>query len=390
LKSTVEARITTAGEYLTKRKEKYPPQVAPVGGGDRAQRLYDELAPSLPDELRNLFSTGATAVGEIGINRPIVHTVEDGQVVEFYSGMLDFTHAVVRTLAGLNVHVAPHREATKRALSIEEITHATAHLFRHWRWPNRWLPAIRRIDSTPFPLEDFTERWARDMTVAVERFLLAHELGHVILAHKLTDSLFEKEEVSADALGGAILRRFADGGGDDFARLFGGSVLALRIFAALEAVGVRFEEQYPDQGARLESYWTFMHKGSPSHQYFYEASRIAVAYLKQMDDVVALLGGKIETRKPDDQRILAIMIGMLLELSRQAVERKDLVDYITHRAADTPKDILQNALQALCRYYLDSPPPKDAFFDPQTNRRMGRALRTVLPDLSADVRKMCQ
>jgi hypothetical protein len=186
------------------------------------------------------------------------------------------------------------------------------------------------------------------------------------------------------------LRRFADGGGDDFARLFGGSVLALRIFAALEAVGVRFGEQYPDQDARLKSYWTFMHERSPSHQYFYEASRIAVAYLEQMDDVVARLkGGTIEIHKLDDQRILATMIGMLLELSRQAVERKQLVDYITQLAADTPKDILQNALQALCHYYLGSL-PKDAFFDPWTNREMGRALRTALPDLSADVRKMCQ
>lgn len=382
--------MTTAAEYLAKRKEKHPPQVAPVGGADRAQHLYGELAPFLPDELRNLFSTGAVAVGEIGINHPIVQTLEDGQVVEFYSGMLDFTHAVVRTLAGLNVHVAPHREATKCALSKEEVAHATAQLFRKWRWPNRWLPAVRRIDSAPFALEDFTERWVRDMTVAVERFLLAHELGHVILAHKLTDSLFEKEEVSADALGGAILRRFADGGGDDFARLFGGSVLALRIFAALEAAGVRFGEQYPDQDARLKSYWTFMHERSPSHQYFYEASRIAVAYLGQMDDVVALLkDGTIGIQKLDDERILAIMIGMLLELSRQAIEQKELVEYITQRAADTPKDILQNALQALCHYYLDSPPPKNAFFDPWTNRKMGRALRTVLPDLSADVRTMC-
>ena len=377
--------MTSAVEYLAERKKKFPPHGPAGTGADRAQQLYAELAPSLPAALRHIVATDTVCVGEIGDNQPLVETVRNGSVIEFYSGMMEFLYAVVRTLAGMNIRVEPrHGPANKPALSSTSVAKDVARLLHQWRWPNRWLWAIRRIEASPFELSDPHENWAREVTKASERFLLAHELGHVVIAHGLAESLFANQEMSADAIAGCTLIRFSKDYGDDLARSFGGSVLALRVFAALQSVGVPFSGEYPKQVDRMKSYWSFIRSRMSSWQYFHEVSRIAVAYLEQMDDVVAILDGRAIADSPDTERFLVTLIGMLLEVSRNAVPKEEMVEYIVRRFDHTPTAVVRQTLQALYCYYVDAP-AGDAFFDSWTIARMGQSLRAVVKVLPSAI-----
>jgi hypothetical protein len=70
--------VTSASEELAKHQKAYPPRYGYLRGVDRAQQLYRNLAPTLPPRIRDLFSSGLAAVGEVGRNYPdILRQVKD-------------------------------------------------------------------------------------------------------------------------------------------------------------------------------------------------------------------------------------------------------------------------------------------------------------------------
>ncbi len=128
--------MTPAQEHLASLKKRRPPRYRLIDGRDRAQQLFDLLAPSLPDLVQSLHTNGTIVIGEIGLNRPDARTIpvaDNGSVIEITSGMMDFVYAVARALAGVFVgHSDSGQPENQPALDLSGVVEHIAALFQIW------------------------------------------------------------------------------------------------------------------------------------------------------------------------------------------------------------------------------------------------------------------
>jgi hypothetical protein len=383
-------QLTPAVAQLAKRQRKYPPLYNSVGGGDRALQLYQALAPALPHKIRELVDTGTVAIGEIGLYSPQIQTISidaDGAVVEFNSGMMDFIYAVIRTLSGSTVRVTTAGAQNDPALPLTEIARQTAALFRQWKWPRNWIWSIRRIRYPAFQITDSVHGWVERMAKNTELFLLAHELGHVSIDSALVPPSPEKTEVRADTIGCGFMFSLAMIGHVDLAEAFSAGILAIRICAGLEDMGVQFPRLYPPQAERLNILCKHMMSVCPSVQYFHEISRIGVAYEDQMDDVEDHFDKRPRAHPPNRERVLVRLIAELLDVAQGRLSSSQFAGHIMGLSEQTPADITRQAFHSLYDYYVSLPPSR-SFIDPVMRDRMGRLLLQVVEGLPKQTQEL--
>jgi len=382
--------MTTASDYLAKQQKAYPPRYAYSHGLDRAQRLYQYLAPVLPPRILELFASGLLAVGEVGRNNPDVatSTQSDGSVViQFNSGMIDFVEAVARGLAGLFVMQTASGNKNAPALTLQEAALKIAGFFREWKWPENWLWIFRPTRSPQFALTDHARKTAEADVTRAQLFMLAHELGHVVLEKKILPPFFANTETNADITALKFVTDFATRRGEDHTPIFAGAVLAIRIFAGLEKVGVCFTGEYPDQAERIANISAYMLSLCPSKQYFHEISRIAVAYQDMMDSVESIIVKRPCPVRPDAERIIPHLIAALLAAVQNQTTKERLIARILAIAEQTPADIKRQVADTLHQYYVAAP-QDETLFDDVTKGKMGALIVEVLPELPEQVRVM--
>jgi hypothetical protein len=382
--------MTPATTLLAKHQKMHPPFYASVGGADRAIQIFGVLAPHLPMALRDSVANGAVAIGEIGRNIPGIQTIPiagNEAIIEFNSGMMDFVYAVVRTLTGSWVRVTRQGAQNEPAASLTTVAHDAAVLFRQWKWPNRWIWAVRRIKYPRFAITEKVQGRAEEVAKCVESFLLAHELGHVAIDLGLLPPSTENVELRADAVGCGLM--FSLGLHDvDLADGYGAAVLATRICVALEDLGIRFDGSYPKcETTRLESLKEVAKSHCPSIQYFHEISRIAGAYEDHMDDVEDHIRGRKQNHPPDYERILVWLIAQLLDVALGRLSSQVMSQRIVDLHAQKPPDIVRQVLHTLHGYYL-AEPRADSFIDPETRRRMRQCLLSIMDGLPDNTKKL--
>jgi hypothetical protein len=204
-------------------------------------------------------------------------------------------------------------------------------------------------------------------------FLLAHELGHVAIHHGLLPASPVNEKLRADTVGCGIMFDLAKSHQIDPTEVYGAAVLALRICAGLEHVGVRFSGAYPEhEEERVESLREeVISHCCPSMQYFHEISRIAAAYEDQMDDVESHFCKTC--RSPNSERILVLLIAELLDMAQGRLALRKFSERLLALSGQTPSEILQSSYRKLYKYYVDAP-PTHSFIDPYMRQRMGSVL----------------
>lgn len=372
--------MTPATSYFAKRRNRFP-----IDGLDRAQYLYVVLQSQLPAELHDLVSNGSVVIGELARNPPEIQTVPIGgneAVVEFNSGMFDFFYSVVRSLSGSMVRVTESGPKNEAPLSLSDVAHNTAALFRQWKWPNSLLWTVRKIHYPQFPITERIRQRVLEFSKYTELFLLAHELGHVEMECGIAQQKPENVEVEADAIGCKLLFGVASFGIIDLADLYGAAVLAVRICAALEHIGFKFSRAYPNQDTRLQCLRSAALAICPSMQYFHEISRIGVAYQDEMDDVEKQFEKNPPVRVQDEERLLVRLIAELLDAALGRSSDRVLAEHIINLHEHREGLALQEALRTLCQYYV-ALPPVDSFIDIGMRRRMRSSLLQVgklLPD----------
>jgi hypothetical protein len=345
------------------------------------------VEPCLPQNLRDLVSSGAVTIGEVGLNAPGVQTITvgGGAVIEFNSGMVDFVYAVVRTLAGNMVRVTTSGPQNEPALSVVDVARDAAALFKQWKWPNRLLWTVRRIAYPPFEITGKVQGRAEEVAKNAELFLLAHELGHVSIDRGLVPPVPENDELRADAIGCGLMIRLANFGRIDLADAFGAATLAIRICAALEDVGVQFSRAYPPEVERLKNLRNVAISACPSMQYYHEISRIGVAYEDQMDDVQDHIDKMPRVRAADGERLLVRFIAELLDVALGRLSDHTFVEHIIALNSEVPPEVMRQALRTLDAYYV-ARPPKDSFIDTDMRGRMRQSLLRVKADLPNDIK----
>jgi hypothetical protein len=275
------------------------------------------------------------------------------------------------------VKVTSKGPENQAALSPADVARDAAALFTDWRWPKRLLWYMRRTDPPHFDAASGVDRTVDQIAAGAARFLLGHELGHVALDRGLASVAGMTGERAADAVGLEFLRRAGARQGVDPTLTFAHVIVAVRICASLQRVGVDFQTDYGDQNQRVDSLRDVMRAACPSEQFFHEIARIAVAYQDQMDDIDALIERRSIAPPRDPERVLVRLIAMLLDVAIHRLSPARFVANIAEVAARAPPPVMEEALRSLFRYYLGAPSEK-SFIDPCTQDSMGTALREAV------------
>jgi len=385
---------TPALAYLAERQRGHPPRYARRGGADRAQQLCGVLEPELPEPLQALLRTGAVAVGEVGIYVPDVRTIPvaseglDGFVIEFTTGMMDFNYAVGRALAGVDMGQTRSDSDGREALELPGVVALVAGVFQEWARHSRWswLLPRRRVKHVELAVADSVRQWIEMLATTAELFMLARELGHVALDRGLCPPLSENVAEDADRYGLQFFLPAAEKR-VGLRRAYAGAVFAIRVFAGLERLGVRFSTERPPQAKRVELLRTHILSRTPSRQYFHEISTIMEACQDVMDDV----DNHIDRRSPsilrDAEQTVVLLIAQLEDLTRGRAPQSEFVEDFVRIARRTPPDTLRRACTTLVEYYL--PPWTDeSYVSPDLRIQMASALVAVVDALPEHLRKL--
>lgn len=384
--------MTTASDELAKHQKACPPRYAHLQGLDRAQQLYQNLVPVLPPRISDLFSNGLVAVGEVGRNNPDIQTIQisgGGSVIEFNSGMMDFVYTVARGLAGRSVRRTASGPENQEALSLPDVVRQIGKVFMQWKWYRRWLWKLRRIRYPEFHITENTHRWVEANATLAELFMLSHEIGHIVLEQKILPPLTANAELNADTIGLELIANLVTKRGEDINLVFAGAVFAIRIFAGLEKVGVRFSSAYPPQAERIANISACMLSLCPSRQYFHEISRVAVSYQDIMDDVENHIVRRTAPVKPDTERITVRLIAELLDVALGRLPKKKFIAYIIQTAEETSPDMMRQVVDTLKKYYVDAP-QDEPFLDQDIKKKMGALIIEILSELPEQVRVMLE
>ena len=90
-------KITAAStaHYLASAQKKNPPIQIPGYPQDYGKKLYSMLEKRLSEEVRQLYSKGKIAIGEIGIFEPNIYVEKvfpAGYVIQVYTGLFHFLY----------------------------------------------------------------------------------------------------------------------------------------------------------------------------------------------------------------------------------------------------------------------------------------------------------
>jgi hypothetical protein len=387
--------MTGAQATIARIQKAHPPRT----DTDGARQLFDSLVPSLPKDIVDLFVNGTVAVGEVGRNTPDVRMrpIEGDRsyVIEFNSGMIEFIYAVVHTLAGLNVQRTTLGAANEPAQRYEDVIDQVADLYKDWKWPKKWLWLFRRTPYHDSRLTVPTLKWDERVARHAELFMLAHEIGHVVIDLKMLQSLnlsleIKNVEQAADAIGLAIVLRYARSAGHSIELAYAGAVLAIRTFAGLQRVGVKFLSDYGDHLQRIENIRSVIRSQCSGDQDFHELSRVAVAYEDEMDDVENHIVTRSAPWLPTEERILVRLIAELLDVAIQRLPMGRFQSDLERTASNTPRDTMRRVIRTLFSYYSVANFGRETHIDPDTRRQMGARLLESVSDSPEQVKKLLE
>jgi len=214
------------------------------------------------------------------------------------------------------------------------------------------------------------------LATTAELFILCHELGHVLLNQGVRPPVPAKEEEHADLAGLELFLPIAQ---REFGlrRVAAGAVFAIRIFAGLERLGVRFSDAYSPQAKRVELLTMLLRAQCPSAQYFHEVCTIMVSYQDLMNDVENRLDKTKRVVIPDAERTLIRVLGQLEEVARGRTPQETFIADVTDIAGRVGLSVLALVAPALMQYYVYR--RGQSYLAPELRVKMGDALLAAIP-----------
>jgi len=156
---------------------------------NRVTDLLEQLLPTLPLPVQALIASGNLVAGEIGNTVPNAHMTPLGNdqfVVVLHSGMFEFLYRIARPLASAIFRV---QDTAGPGIDDPELARVVAEIF----W---WREVTGEMFGPEYAVTDQQKNLASLLAMRAERFLLAHELGHVSVVLSSPGTLDEAEEES--------------------------------------------------------------------------------------------------------------------------------------------------------------------------------------------------
>ena len=218
--------------------------------------------------------------------------------------------------------------------------------------------------------------------------MIAHEVGHILLqSGRLPPN--KGPESDADAFAVNVLWKLQQFTQSDVERLYAGMVFSVRIFGALEAVGIRFAEEYPPQKERMASISEVVSQLCGSRQTFQEIARVGEAYLQMMDSVEEHMGIGNAAEALDREQLMIRLMSQILEVRLGRMGMSTLVDYLTEYLQTKPSDDMSAIIKQLKHYYVESY-EQTSYFDSETKQQMGQILLTALAQLPDTIEQVSE
>ncbi|MBR7955345.1 hypothetical protein KDW78_15810 [Burkholderia cenocepacia] len=211
----------------------------------RVPELMHDLEDVLPAILKELIREGRLVVGEVGLDSPNAQVIPVGEgqfVVALYSGLFALLYRIARPLASAVFRPA---EGIGSGIDMPTLARVVAEIF----W---WLQQTDDSFGPDYEVTLDQKLLANLLAVSAERFLLAHELGHVYiamgamshaeLAEEVNDSL-EEHLADVAALSFCVKACMAKHGTSDptwLAFTYAGAELTLQIWDVMGRIGLDF------------------------------------------------------------------------------------------------------------------------------------------------------
>jgi hypothetical protein len=269
--------------------DEYPPWI----GHPNLEKLFNLLPPRSLIEFVAKNPPGIT-FGEVGLVAPNGTTrhFDDGSVlIVVTSGLIQFMRAVTFTLMeGFTTAIVKpprfrifrRREYQAASMPPKDVDASLIALYQQWQmlWSSEGRFEFPDIRVKPQALDLGAKIF--DLTIL---FLLFHEIGHAALHGALElDDRKPDNELEADHWGlEALLRYFAIPRGEYMNLALVGAVLAVRLLAALEAIGHKFPISYPPPSKRFAAIMAAFGTVCDSEWTFYFESTIAFAIDQRME-----------------------------------------------------------------------------------------------------------
>lgn len=375
-----------ATERLRERQLAHPPW----RGSDRGQQIVRLIGPDLLPEIGRRLVDGTLAVGEVGLADLCAHAerLEDGSfVVEINSGLMQFLYLIIRTLQGSSYHrgtqgvVAP-------VLTYEQLTHRVAQIFLDWQAGKYATEA--GFQEIELPIHRRQLRSAQEQTLNAEIFVIAHELGHVVMDGGDGDKhpaprQWSGDETYADWLGVRMALAMVSHLGLQRMR-YAGVLLAVRVFCLLERLGQKFLGPHPPPAERLGLVKQMAHTLFLHEIEFTAASTIALTYDEAMESVENELLKRSRKTEQTVERVRVRLWAMLEERVKDNLSHEDFITVTQQLLPETDEATCKEVSQVLHEWF--ALPRANSIPDPTGGRLplMGGLLRAAIPDFPEPAR----
>jgi hypothetical protein len=360
---------TEAWHELRRMARNDPPWVGdehpPWIGRPNLEKLFNLLPPQ---SLMEFIATVPPAItfGEVGLSAPNAttrHFDDESVLIVVTSGLIQFMRAVTFTLMEgdsfgeiTKSSRSYRRESQAASLPPKEVNAALIALYQEWQvmWSEGRFefPDIR---VTPLALDMGAKIF--DLTIL---FLLFHEIGHAALhaALELNDRKPDNE-LEADHWGlEALMRYFAIPRGEYMNLALLGAVLAVRSWAALEALGHKFPISYPPPSKRFAAIMAAFRTRCDSEWTFYRVSGMAFAFDQRMEAAENAYRGLPPPHLPEftvDRFVSSAMSALVL--ANQQRWRLDVVRRMLAEERDRiPQNRVREVSEAAARVFNKKAP----------------------------------
>jgi hypothetical protein len=370
---------------LRERQEAYPPWL----GMDRGSRIAQIVKPELLPEINRRLFAGTLAIGEVGLAEPTASTdpLDDGSfVVEMHSGLMQFIYLVTRTLHSASVEqtaegiVAP-------AITREQLVHKVAQIFLDWEAGK--FATEPGFQHASFPIDPQRVRIAEKLATNAEIFILAHELGHVIMDggdHNRYPSpaQWRGAETYPDWLGVRIT--ITAGARLGRRMMYAGMLFAVRVFSFLERLGQKFPGPHPPPGERL-GLVKQMARGMFAHDIEFTAvSTVALSYDEQLEGVENVLLGRKRVTEQTVERVRVRLWAILEERLKEGISHEQFIKDMKGSLSVVEHATCKEVADTFREWFAD--PRAASIPDPMGGHLplMGAFMRAAIPDLPEPAR----
>jgi hypothetical protein len=369
-----------ATEVLRERQQVHPPWQ----GADRAAQILGLVRPGLivPEINLRLFA-GTLAVGEVGLAPPTASTshLDDGSfVVEINSGLMHLMALVTRTLHAFSTEHSPGG-IVKPALTHKQLVNRLGQIFLDWQGGQ--LGTLEGFRKASVTIDPKMARLAHALAVNAEIFVLAHELGHVVMdggdrEEYPPPAQWIGPETYADWLGLKV--SLATGSRLGNVRLmYAGVLLAVRVFSFLGRFGQPFCGPHARPAERF-GVVKRMARDLFGHDIQYTtASTIALAYDEALEGAENVLEGRPHDTEQTDERVRVRLWAMLEERLKEGISHERFIEDMKGAMSGVTPSICEAVAKSFREWFVDS--AGASLPDPTGGRLpvMGGFLRVAIP-----------